>query len=120
MLLYHLTKSHGYPKESKVHVTGARWGNSDGLNRHGSHSLMCLNAWPKGSGSIRRCVVLLEEVCQCGVGFEVIYTQAMQSVAHNHLLLLADQDVALSTLSLAPCLPVSFHASCHDDSGLNL
>ena len=36
--------------------------------------LMCLNAWPIGSGTIRRCglmgisVVLLEEVCQCGDG----------------------------------------------------
>jgi hypothetical protein len=55
MLLYHLTKSHGYQKESKVHVTGARWGNSDGLNRNGSHSLMCLNAWPIRSGTVRRC-----------------------------------------------------------------
>jgi hypothetical protein len=34
---------------------------------------MCLNAWPPGSGSIRRCGlvgvgVVLEEVCHCGGG----------------------------------------------------
>ena len=26
-----------------------------GLNRYGPHRLMCLNAWPIGRGTIRRC-----------------------------------------------------------------
>ena len=43
-----------------------------GLNRFGSHRFMCLNAWPIGSGTIRRCglvgvgVALMEKVCHCG------------------------------------------------------
>jgi hypothetical protein len=42
-----------------------------GLNRFGPHGFICLNAWPIGSGTIRRKVlvrvgvVLLEEVCHC-------------------------------------------------------
>ena len=46
-----------------------------GLNRFGSHRLMCLNAWPTGSDTIRKRglvgvgVVLLEEVCHSGLGF---------------------------------------------------
>ena len=45
-----------------------------GLNRNGLHKLMCLNVWPIGSGTIRRCslvgvgMTLLEEVCHCGGG----------------------------------------------------
>lgn len=53
-----------------------------------------------------------------GVGFEVIYAQAMNSVAHSLLLLPVDQVVELS--SLAPCLPGLSHAFYHDDNGLNL
>jgi hypothetical protein len=40
---------------------------------------MCLNAWPIGSGTIRRCgligvgMVLLEEVYHWRRGFEVLY-----------------------------------------------
>ena len=43
-----------------------------GLNRNGHHRLMVLNAWPIGSGIIKRCglveagVTLLDEGCQCG------------------------------------------------------
>ena len=43
-----------------------------GLNRNGPYILMCMNAWPIRSGTIRRYglvgvgVVLLEEVCHCG------------------------------------------------------
>lgn len=39
------------------------------LNRYGPERLICLNAWPIGSGAIRRCdlvgagVAFLEEVC---------------------------------------------------------
>jgi hypothetical protein len=45
-----------------------------GLNRFGPHGLLCLNAWPTASDTMRRCdlvevgVVLLEEVCHCGSG----------------------------------------------------
>ena len=44
-----------------------------GLNRFDSHRL-CLNAWPLGSGTFRKCgltgvhMALLEEVCRCGGG----------------------------------------------------
>jgi len=43
-----------------------------GLDRYGSHRFMCLNAWPTGSGNIRRCglvgidVALFEEVSLSG------------------------------------------------------
>ena len=45
-----------------------------GLNRFGSHRFMCLNVWPLGDSTIRRCGlvgvgVALEEVSHCGVGF---------------------------------------------------
>jgi hypothetical protein len=36
-------------------ITVKKYHGYGGLNRYSSHSLMCLNAWPKGSGSIRRC-----------------------------------------------------------------
>jgi len=48
------------------------WGN--GLNRNGSHSLMCLNAWLIGGETIRRCglieigVAFWEEMCHRGGG----------------------------------------------------
>ena len=58
-----------------------------GLNRYGPCRLMCLGAWPTGSGTIKRCgLVLLEQVWPCWrkflileVGFEVVYAQAMLS-----------------------------------------
>ena len=40
-----------------------------GLNRNDPHRLICMNVWPIGSNTIRRCgldgvgVALLEEVC---------------------------------------------------------
>jgi hypothetical protein len=43
-----------------------------GLNRYGPYRLMCLNAYPIGTNTFRRCglvvmgVVFLEEVCHCG------------------------------------------------------
>ena len=43
-----------------------------GLNKFSPYRLMCLNAWPTGNGTIRRCgligvgVALLEEMCHCG------------------------------------------------------
>ena len=39
------------------------------------------------------------------MGFEVLYAQAMPSVAHSLLLLPVDQDVELSAPSLVPSLP---------------
>jgi hypothetical protein len=44
------------------------------LSTNGPHRLMCLNAWPTGSNTIRRRVLvgihvaLIEEVCHCGGG----------------------------------------------------
>ena len=46
----------------------------DGLNRNSLHRVMCLHAWPIGSGTIRKCgligvgMALLEEVCHCRGG----------------------------------------------------
>jgi len=45
-----------------------------GLNGCGPHRLKRLNAWPIGSGTVRRCgltgagVTLLKEACHCGGG----------------------------------------------------
>jgi hypothetical protein len=55
-----------------------------------------------------------------GADFEVFYAQAMPTVANSPLLLPASQDVELSIPSPAPCLPGCYHASRHDDNGLNL
>jgi hypothetical protein len=69
--------------------------------------------WPVEIG-----VALLEEVCHhvtVKEGFEVSYVPATCNVAHNLLLLHADQNIKLSAPSFALCLP-----SCHhDDNGLN-
>ena len=96
-----------------------------GLNRNGPNRLMCLTAWPIGSGTIRRCglvgvgVTLLQEVCHCGGGlWGLTYTQAMPSVVHS-LLLPAVQDVELSDPSSALCLPSHCHVFHHDDNELN-
>jgi hypothetical protein len=92
------------------------WG---GLNRNGPHRLMCLNAWPIGSGIIRMCGLVGVGVALCvtvEAGFRVSYVQAMPSL----LLLPMDQDVERSALSPAPCLPACCHASHHGDNGPNL
>lgn len=50
-------------------------------------------------------------------------SQMLRVQAQRHKVLFplpADQDVELSTLSPAPCLPVVHHASHCDDNGLNL
>jgi hypothetical protein len=45
-----------------------------GFNGYSPHRLMCLDAWPMGSGSIKRCglvgvgVALLGELCHYGGG----------------------------------------------------
>ena len=55
-----------------------------------------------------------------GRGFEVSDVQARCSVSLSLFLLPADPDVELSAPSPAPCLSAHYHASCHDDNGLNL
>ena len=44
-----------------------------GLNRFCPYRLMCLNAWPIGSGTIRRCGL----VGAVGASFEISYAQGM-------------------------------------------
>ena len=57
---------HTIDKEGDTHCGG--------LNRYGPHRLVCLIAWPIGSGTIRRCglirvgVALFKEVYHCGGG----------------------------------------------------
>jgi hypothetical protein len=87
-----------------------------GLNKNVPHRLMCLNAWPIGSGTIRRCGLVGGSVSLYGVGLKASYVQALPSVVHSLLLLLVDRDVELSASSPAPCLPACCHASHHCDS----
>ena len=66
-------------------------------------------------------VVLLEEARHWGWGWALRFQKLNPGlVAYSPFLLPADSDTALSTPSLGSCLPVSRHASCHDDSGLKL
>jgi hypothetical protein len=62
-------------------------------------------------------VTLLEEVCQCGAGFEV--SDAKVGLVSLSFLLPVDQNVKLSAPSRAPCLPACCHASHHEDNRLN-
>ena len=72
-----------------------------GLNRCGPHRFMCLNACHIGSGTIRRCdligvgMALLEKICPCGVGFELLYAQAKPSVARSLPLLPESQELQM-------------------------
>ena len=84
-----------------------------GLNGNGSNSLMCLNAWPTGSSTIRRCS-LLEKSMSLGEG-DLVWRSPMLSVAHSLLLLPWDQDAELSA-SPAPCLSALCHAPCHESN----
>ena len=95
-----------------------------GLNKNGPQRLMCLNAWPIGSGTIRKC-------CLAGVGVALLekvslWRQALRSqvlslgLMWHSLPLPADQDVELLAPSPVPCLPTCHHASHHDDNDLNL
>ena len=107
-------------------LLGSRLRLGGGLNKNGPHTLMCLNTWPIGSGTIRRyglvgvSVALLEKCVIVRVGFEVLSAQASgSSVVQSSLRLPVDQDVQLSPPSLVPCfLPACHHASHHDDNGL--
>lgn len=64
------------------------------------------------SPSWRKCIIM-------EVSFNILYAQAMPSVAQNLLLVPADEDVELSCPFPAPCLPAHYHVSCHVDDGLN-
>ena len=66
-------------------------GKCGGLNRYDPHRLMCLNAWPVESDTIRRCGLVGGSVSLWRQSFDVIYTQATPS--DNLLLLPSDQAV---------------------------
>ena len=61
-------------KEHKEHKDDCKDFYCGGLNKFGPHRLMCLNAWPTGSGTIRRRdlvgvdVALVEYMCDSGHG----------------------------------------------------
>ena len=80
---------------------------------------VCLNIWPTGIGTIRRCGLVGGSVSLWGVGFEVSYVQAILNVAHTLLLLTLDENGELSAPSPATCQPACCHASHHDDNELN-
>ena len=82
----------------------------DALNRYGSHRLLCLNAWPIGSGTIRRCGLVRGSVSLLGVGLSSPMLKIYLMVHTVLSLLPVDQD-ELST-PLAPCLPVPCHVFC--------
>jgi hypothetical protein len=53
---------------SLFHLTAYKFIMRDsGLNRNGSHRVICLNAWPQGVALFGG-VTLLKEVCHCGGG----------------------------------------------------
>ena len=62
-------------------------------------------------------VALLEEVCWCVGGLPVLKLHPEEPV---FFWLRLDQDVEYSVPSRSPCLPGCYHASLHDDNGLNL
>ena len=95
-----------------------------GLNRYGPHRLICLNAWPIGSGAVRRCdlvgkaMALMMEVCHCGGRpGSLICSKPCPVWDTVPFLLPVDQDIELSAPSpTLCCLPACCHASCHDDN----
>lgn len=89
-----------------------------GLNKNVCHRLICLKFSHIESSTIRKCghveagVDLLEEVHRCVGGHSyLIYSQAMPNMVHNLLMLLKDQDVEISALCPALCLPAHWHGS---------
>jgi hypothetical protein len=52
------------------------------------------------------------------VSFNVLYVQAIPSIAHSLLPLTEDHNVQVSAASPAPCLPACCYASLHDGNGL--
>jgi hypothetical protein len=89
------------------------------------HRVKCLNAWPTGSGTIRRCglvgvgVALLEEEHLYGGGFEVSVLK-LCPVWNSSLLLAAFRSryrhLGNSSTKSAAHGPASYH----NDDGLNL
>lgn len=53
----------------------------------------------KSYGLVGVDMALMEEVCYLGMGFKVLYAEAIASVAHTVPLLPTDKDVALSASS---------------------
>jgi len=79
-----------------------------------------------GSGTIRRCglgggVALLEEVCHCGMGFEVSMLTLCPVWNYSPFLsALALQASCLSTFSIVWIHGLDAAMLHHDDNGLNL
>lgn len=93
---------------------GARGVECGGLNRFGPHRLMCLNAWPTGSGTIRRCVLV-------GVGVSLALKFQMLQLGPVSFILPAACQSGCRTLTTSPApVPVFQHASHHDENGLTL
>jgi hypothetical protein len=87
-----------------------------GLNRHGSHRLMC--PWRV---SLLGDVALLEEVCHCEGGlWGLIHRLKPCPVLRRCPLLALDKDVWLLASGPAPCLLACCHVPHHDDNGLSL
>jgi hypothetical protein len=64
-------------------------------------------------------VALLEEVCHWG--WALRFQMLNQASPGGVLFLLSlDPDVDLSATSPAPCMPVCYHATCHDSNGLSI
>lgn len=86
---------------------------------------MYSHVWPLGNITIRRCslfgvgMAMLWKCFTVGVGFEVLYAQAMAGTQF-FLLLLVGQDVEHLFTSPAQCLSICCLASCRDDNGINL
>jgi hypothetical protein len=75
-----------------------------GLNRYGPDRLMCLNAWPIVSGTVRRCGLFGGSVSLWGQNFRS--PMLTLGLMGQLFLLPEDPDVELSAPSSAPCLPV--------------
>ena len=74
---------------------------------------MCVNDWPTGSGTFRRCGLVggIVSLWGCALKPQVI---KIGLLLHS-LLLPADQDVELSRPSPAPRLPACHHVSYYDE-----
>jgi hypothetical protein len=81
---------------------------------------MCMNAWPIGTGTIKSCDLVGGSVALWGQTLRSYICSSYTHVTHSLLLLLADQDVALSAPSPAPPPTTQCYVSLHDDNGLNL
>jgi hypothetical protein len=80
---------------------------------------VCLNAYPIGSGTIRKCGLVGGSMSLWGRALRSD-TQATPSVVNSLFLMPSDEDVEFSAPSPALSLPPCHHVSCHNDDGLNL